>query len=140
VDIRIQFEHTGDDRVEKSPVVRNEQHRAVVLPQKAFEPGQGVEIEMVGWFIEEQQVWFTGQQRRQSRPRLLPARELAQGCRVSHLTQSEPVQQRLELVESGVATGPVERLAGLVVGACHHLGISLWIGIGSERGLHGGEG
>ncbi len=73
--IRIELQHPGDDGIEKGPVVRDEQHRSVVLPQESLQPGQGIEVEVVGRFVEQQQIRFAGEQCCQTGPCFLATGE-----------------------------------------------------------------
>ena len=49
-------EHVRDHRVEKFAVVRDQQQRAGIALEPVFEPEHGVEIEVVGRLVEQQQV------------------------------------------------------------------------------------
>jgi hypothetical protein len=53
---RLDVRDVGDAAVEEVAVVRHHQQRAAVIRQPLFEPDHGVEVEVVGRFVEQQQV------------------------------------------------------------------------------------
>ena len=58
----IEFENPSGDIVEKVTVVRDGDDRTFVLLDMLFEPGNRFGIEMIGRFIEQQNVRFLQQQ------------------------------------------------------------------------------
>jgi hypothetical protein len=56
------------DPVEKGPVMGDDDHCPLVLEEKILQPGQRIEIEMVGRLIKEQQGRFFEQQLGQEQP------------------------------------------------------------------------
>jgi len=61
-----------DGRVEEGPVVGRDDDRAGSPSQVLLEPFEGVEIEVIGRLVEEQEFRVGDDQPRQRRPRLLP--------------------------------------------------------------------
>ena len=53
--------HPIDDRIQKLPVVGNEQERAAVAPQPALQPDHRVEVEMVRGLVEKEQLRRCGE-------------------------------------------------------------------------------
>ena len=62
-----------DRRVEERPVVRRDEQRAGPPAEVLLEPFEGVEVEVVGRLVEQQQVRIGDDQPGQRRPRLLAA-------------------------------------------------------------------
>ncbi len=62
--------------VEKLPVMGYEQQGARIVSQPLLQPEDGVEVEMVGGLVEQQQVRAAHQRARQVRPHFQSAREL----------------------------------------------------------------
>ena len=52
----IEVQHAGDRFVEQLQVVADDQQRATVVAHEAEQPGLGVDVEVVGWLVEEQHV------------------------------------------------------------------------------------
>ena len=50
----VQVSHVGADTVQEVPIVRDDDHQAVALGQNVFQPADGVDIQVVGWFVEQQ--------------------------------------------------------------------------------------
>ena len=61
----IELDDARGEALEEGAVVRDEHDRAGVARQEIFEPGDGVDVEVVGRLIEEQQVWLPDQRARQ---------------------------------------------------------------------------
>jgi len=57
-----EFVDLGDHPVEQPTVVRNQHNAATVLGEEAFEPFSASDVEVVGGFVEQQQVGFTQQE------------------------------------------------------------------------------
>src|SRR5437879_13821651 len=64
------------DVVEEIAVVGDDQDRAGILPQVAFQPRYRFGVEMVGRLVQEQQVGLVEQQPAQGDPAGLPAGEV----------------------------------------------------------------
>ena len=65
--------HVGADLVEKVAVVADDDHGAVAFVEHVFEPADGVDVEVVGRFIEQQDVRI-GEQRLRQQYAQFPAR------------------------------------------------------------------
>ncbi len=52
----IDLDHVGDDPFEKGPIVADEQHRRIEPEDPSFEPIESVEVEVVGRFVEQEDV------------------------------------------------------------------------------------
>src|SRR5260370_22064665 len=57
-----------DDRIEEFAIVRNEQQRAGILEEPALQPQDGIEVEVIGGLIEQQQVRAAHQRLRNVEP------------------------------------------------------------------------
>ena len=72
----VELEDPAGDVVEEVAVVGDDQDRAGIVAQMAFEPRHGFRIEMVGRLVEQQQVRLVEQQPAQRDAAALAAREL----------------------------------------------------------------
>ena len=54
--------YLGDDLIQEITVVGNDEHRAVVCFQEIFQPFNGSNVQMVGRFVQQQQIRL-GQQK-----------------------------------------------------------------------------
>ena len=61
----VQIRHMGADFVQKVTVVRDDNHGGVVLVQHAFQPADGVDVQVIGRFVQEQYIWLGEQGLRQ---------------------------------------------------------------------------
>ena len=52
----IQFEDAGGQGLEEGAVVGDEQHGARIAAQGVFQPGDGADVQVVGGFVEQQQI------------------------------------------------------------------------------------
>ena len=57
----IDFKNLGRHSIEHMAVVRDEQQAAVVISQPFFEVGNGIKIEMVGGFVQDERFPFANQ-------------------------------------------------------------------------------
>ncbi|MNE08245.1 hypothetical protein D3C80_1008910 [compost metagenome] len=71
----------GADAVEEVPVVGNDDHGAVTRRENVFQPADGVDVQVVGWFVEQQH-FRIGEQRLGQQHTQLPAR-----CDFGHRTE-----------------------------------------------------
>ena len=55
--------------------MRDDQHRAAIADEVLLEPGDGVEIEVVGRLVEQQEVGLLGEHDAEMEPPALAARE-----------------------------------------------------------------
>ena len=98
-------EDVPDGAVEKIPVVRDREQRARIIAQPLLEPDHRIQIEVVGGFIEQQQVRAAHE-----RARELQAHAPAAGERVHRLLQlnrceSQSVHQAGGAAARGIAAG-----------------------------------
>ena len=49
----VQIRHVGADFVQKVTVVRDDDHGGVVLVQHAFQPANGIDVQVVGRFVQK---------------------------------------------------------------------------------------
>ena len=71
--------HAGDGLVEQVEVVADDQQRAAVLAHEVEQPGLGVDVEVVGGLVEQQQVAAGEQDARQLDAATLATAEHADG-------------------------------------------------------------
>ena len=83
-----------DAAVEEVAVVRDQQQRAAVAREPALEPDHGVEVEVVGGFVEQQQVGPAHQRLRQVQAHAPAAREIGDGSFEVRRLEAEPREQR----------------------------------------------
>ena len=91
---RIEMDDPVDDAVEKIAVVRDEQQRPGVAREPVLEPQHGVEVEVIGGLVEEQEVRAAHQGLREIEPHPPAARESGDGILVGRCRESEPRQKR----------------------------------------------
>jgi len=72
-----EFEDARDHSVQEGAVVGNEDHRRRCAEEVVFQPQQGIQVEVVGRFVEQQQVRFGKEQPGQFQPHGPAA---AEGC------------------------------------------------------------
>ncbi len=72
----VEVRHVRHGRVEEVTVVRNQEQRAAVVRKPALDPHHGVEVEMVGRFVEQQQVRTADQRAREVEAHAPAAREI----------------------------------------------------------------
>ena len=100
--------HPRHRRVQKGTVVRSDQERTGASAEVLFEPLQHVKVEVVRWFVEQQEVRVGNDQARQRRTRLLAA---GQGRRrLGPLVRGEPKpgQRGVDALVEGVPAVELE--------------------------------
>ncbi len=75
----IEFDDAGRQPLQERAVVGDEEHRAGVIGQQRLEPGDGLDVEMIGRLVEQQQVGLGHQRARQQRAAAPPARQRVDG-------------------------------------------------------------
>src|SRR6266853_414090 len=85
----VEIDDPQRDRIEEAPVVRDEQHAAREAKQRLFQPFDRGEIEMVGRFVEEEQIGCHDEGARQRHALLQAARELRYGIVFGKLQAAE---------------------------------------------------
>jgi hypothetical protein len=107
----LEVQRHGGHRVEKLAVVTDHDHRAFVALEPAFQPDQRIEIEVVGRFVEQQEIGRTHQRACQ-----LQAHPPAAGEAVDRIVQfggleteaeDQRLGARLRIVRAGVVQGHV---------------------------------
>ena len=73
--LAIEVQNTRDRAVQKLAVVADDQNRMRIAGQIVLEPERTFEVQVVGWFVEEQEIWFREKNRRQCHAHTPPARE-----------------------------------------------------------------
>ncbi|MNS80480.1 hypothetical protein D3C72_1141600 [compost metagenome] len=68
----VQIGHVGADHVQEVTVVRNDDHGAATFVQHLLQPANGVDVQVVRRFIEQQNFWI-GEQRLRQKHTQLPA-------------------------------------------------------------------
>ncbi len=77
---RVEFENGRDGVVEKGAVMRDNQGRAVEAPEPVFQPFEHGDVEVIGGFVEQQQVRLCEQETGEQQSRFLAAAQFPNGC------------------------------------------------------------
>ena len=85
-----QVKNFADNPVEQAAVMADQQDRTVIAPQVILKPQAGFEIEMVGRFVQQQQVGLGEQQRCQRYPHAPAARKFIARLLLILLGKSKP--------------------------------------------------
>ncbi len=93
----------GANAVQKMPVVRDGNDDAVVDIQKSLQPVNGIEVEVVRRFVEQQRLRMPEQSLRQQDPDFLSTLQLAHLAGVDFIGNVEALQQNGGVALSGVA-------------------------------------
>ena len=83
----------GADAVEEVAVVRDHDHHAVVLVKKSLQPVDGIQVEVVRWFVEQQSLGMPKQGLRQQHADFLSALQFAHLAFVSFIGNVQALQQ-----------------------------------------------
>ncbi len=117
--------HLGHHRIEKIAVVGDQQQRARVGREPILQPHDGVEVEVVGGLIEQQQVRAAHQRLREVQPHAPAAGKLRYGTRLLFFIETQARQQRRRARARGVTADVVvmrvqfgDFFAGLVLVFC----------------------
>ena len=130
---RVEMDDPVDHAVEKIAVVRDEQQRSGIAREPVLEPQHGVEVEVVGGLVEEQEVRAAHQGLREIEPHSPAAGESGDRILVGRCRESEPREQRRGARTRRVAADFVVA----VMKVRERLALSGRIGRGSRLG--GGE-
>ncbi|GMH66433.1 hypothetical protein TL16_g04427 [Triparma laevis f. inornata] len=79
---KIKVRHMGADTVEEVAVVGNDDHGAVTHGQNVFQPASRVDVQVVGWLVEQQHFRIGEQRLRQQHAELPSRRDFAHGPKV----------------------------------------------------------
>ncbi len=91
----IQLEDAGRQGLQEGAVVGNEQHRAVEAQQRFLEPGDGADVQVVGRFVEQQQVRLGDQRLGQQHAPTPAAGEFGEGLVGRQLQAAEGAVHQL---------------------------------------------
>ena len=97
------FHRADGDVVQKSAVVRNHQYRAVIGLQEAFQPLNGLNVKVIGGFVQKQKVRLFQQDFGQFHAHLPTVTELAHGSQHIFMAKTQAHQNPLGLALDGVA-------------------------------------
>jgi hypothetical protein len=89
----VQVQGVGGDVVEEFAVVRDHQQRAGIAQQPLLQPQHGVEVEVVGRFVQQQEVRWRHQRARYVEAHAPAAGEIRDRLRVRFRREAEPVEQ-----------------------------------------------
>ena len=89
----VQIGHVGTDLIQEMAVVRDDDDGGVALVQHVFQPADGVDVEVVGRFVEQQDVGAGEQRLRQQHAQLEARRDLAHGAVVLFGGDADAEQQ-----------------------------------------------
>jgi hypothetical protein len=90
----VEVHGVGDHAIEEFAIVRNDQQGALIAAQPFFQPQHGIEIEMVGGLVEQQQLGRRHQRARQVEPHAPAAGELLHRALMRFRRKAQAVQQR----------------------------------------------
>ena len=102
-----QFDRAVRDVVQKGPVVRNQQHRAVVVFQILLQPLDRLDVEVVRGLVEQKDRGTPQQQFRQLDAHAPAARELARGASEIRPFEPEAQESLLDIRVAGLAAEDV---------------------------------
>ena len=85
--------HFVDDRIEKIAVVGDEQQRTRIGGQPIFQPHHRIEVEVIGWLIEQQKIRTAHQCLREVQTHPPAAGKLGDRARLLIFIEAETRQQ-----------------------------------------------
>ncbi len=141
----LDFRHPFDHLVQKPAVVGDGQHRALEPLQVALQPLGGVQIQVVGGLVQQEDVGVLQYKPCQVDPGLFPAGQRVKGAR-AHIGPDAQAVADLVQPGLGVIAAPGLKSGGELVVPGHHLGV---VPVGHFRrqlgelrlhGVEGGEG
>ena len=65
--------------VQEVAIVANNNHGALITIEHILQPTNGIDIKVVRWFIEQQDIWIRKQSLRKQHPQLPAWRDFAHG-------------------------------------------------------------
>ena len=110
-----QLQHAVGQRGEEAPVVRNEQHRALVLRQRRDQHLLGHQVEVVGRLVEHEEIRRIVKHDRHDQPRLLAARQHAALLLDVVARKAEAAGERAQRTLAGLREGVLQRLEDAAV-------------------------
>jgi len=125
----LEVEHVIGHRVEESAVVRDQQYRFIEIAEIPLEPARGDQVEVIGRFIEDEQVRGRSELPRQRQASALAARQRDCLTRARvHRVEAEPGEDRVHPGGSGIATFMLKALEVVRI-LVEHLGRGMITGI-----------
>ena len=109
--------HPVDHAIEELPVVRDQEQRARIRRQPALQPHDGIEVQVVGRLVQQQQVGAAHQRPRHVQPHPPAARERAHRPALIVAVESQPVHQRRRAAGGVIAADG--RVAAVQVAELH---------------------
>lgn len=101
----LDFDDAFDDVIEEVAIVGDEEDRALEIFEEPFEPEAAIDIQVVGGFVQEEDVGLFEEELGEGEAALLPAAEAANGDVELGIGEAEAVKGCIDLVVDGVATG-----------------------------------
>ena len=111
----LQGQDARADALQQAPVVGHEDEGARVGEEVLLEPLDGVDVEVVGGLVEEEQVGGGEQAARQGGARELAAGQREQAALEERGRQAQPLDHALELGLVAVAAGELEAVLQLLI-------------------------
>ena len=121
----VQMQGDAGDRVEKFPVMADDDQRAFIALQPGFQPDQGVEVQVIGRLVKQHQIGRTHQRPRQLQAHAPAARKAVDWPVDLFALETQAHQQRLS-ARSGVKSAGI---AEHCVGIGHRVAIFFGLGL-----------
>ena len=138
----LDFRHPFDHFVQKPAVVGDGQHRALEPLQIALQPFGGVQVQVVGGLVQQQDMGVLQNEPGQVDPGFLPAGQRIEGPGAHVLPNAQAVANLVQ-ARLGVVAAPQLKGGGELVVPGHHGGVGPLPHPGGQRPqllLHGAEG
>ena len=116
------FHDLFDRHIQKIAVVRDEYEGIGIIFQVVLQPVARLQVEMIGWLVQQQQVRLLQQKLRQGNPHLPSTREFLSATRPIFFLESEPSQHRPDLGLDGISI-PRLKLVFYAMKMVCHLGV-----------------
>ena len=113
----LDVQHPADDGIEKFAIVRNHQQRARERAEPFLQPDDGVEIQVVGGLIQEQQVGARAQRARHGQSHPPAARKLRDFALMIRGFEAEPMHDGRRSRSGAITVDCLQRRVG--VGEIH---------------------
>ena len=109
------FANAGSQFIQKVAVVRDNQQGTFIGLQVIFQPHNGLKVQMVGWFIQDQQIGFLQQKFGNGKTGLFSAAEPGNDAVICFFRESHAVQNGFQLDIDLIAVVVFEPSGKLVV-------------------------
>ena len=110
-----ELRHVIAHMVHEQAVMGNDEHRAFPGPQIVFQPGNGLEVQMVRGLVQKQELRLTEQHAAQAQARALAAGEQSRLLRLLLLPEPETRQHALHGTAPAIAIGLLKRAGQAVI-------------------------